>query len=85
MLADLERQGEEGGRGVHINERAKSPDNRSMMGSRSFHCQIVCLAERRDQWSLDLSVGCCVFLFIFATLEGTNDSGIQGDDAMLRL
>ena len=32
MLADLERQGQEGGRGIHANELARDLDNRSMMG-----------------------------------------------------
>lgn len=32
MLADLERQDQEGGRGIHTNELARNINNRSMMG-----------------------------------------------------
>ena len=39
MSTDLERQGQEGGRRVHIGERARVLDNKSMMGiKRIYYC-----------------------------------------------
>ena len=45
VLADLERQGQEGGRRVHPNERARILDNKSMMGIKRIYCQLIFLAE----------------------------------------
>ena len=47
MLAELEWQGQERGRRVHIDERARYLDRISMMSIRKICCQLIFLAESR--------------------------------------